>query len=215
MNNKIHRLQLISQETATISHQECVFNALMGGIKYIQLRIKNKAETEVFQIAKEIKNLCSDFENVCLILNDYLPIAKELDFDGIHLGMTDTSTAEARKILGKNKLIGGTANTYEDILYHYQNGVDYVGLGPLRYTQTKNQLSPILGEEGYSTLIQKLKTKAIHLPILAIGGITTDDFKTLSQLGVYGVALASLINLDTHPILKAQEVQEEIDRQWN
>jgi thiamine-phosphate pyrophosphorylase len=213
-NKKISRLHYISQETKEISHQECILNALKGGVKWVQLRVKDKTEEQVHAIASEVKTICKEFKNVTLILNDYLSIAKELDFDGIHLGMTDTSTLIARAYLGKDKIIGGTANTLENIIFHYKNGVDYVGIGPYKHTFTKNNLSPIIGIEGYKVLIEQLAKHKINLPLIAIGGIVKEDFKDLSEIGVHGVALASLINLDKNPINKSKEIIKELQLQW-
>lgn len=83
--------------------------------------------------------------------------------------------AEARQILGKDFIIGGTANTFEDVQMHYQAGADYIGCGPFRFTTTKKNLSPILGLEGYKAIVSQMKTAGINLPIVAIGGITYDD----------------------------------------
>ena len=212
---KVHHLHHITQETESLSHQECVLNALKGGVKWIQLRVKDKTEDEVFEIAKEVKEIASNFDNITLLMNDYVYITKELDFDGIHLGMTDTSTLDARKLLGKDKIVGGTANTLSDILFHYKNGVDYVGLGPYTFTSTKDKLSPIVGAEGYTTILKELKSLNIEIPIIGIGGIKKEDFKILKDIGLHGVALASIINLDVQPITKAQEIVQEIKKQWS
>jgi thiamine-phosphate pyrophosphorylase len=212
---KVHHLHHITQETKTLSHQECALNALKGGVKWIQLRVKDKTEEEVFEIAKDLKAIASDFERVKLIMNDYLQITKELDYDGIHLGMSDTSTLDARKLLGKEKIVGGTANTISDILFHYKNGVDYVGLGPYTFTSTKDKLSPIVGVEGYINIIKELKSLNIEIPIVGIGGIKKEDFKQLKDIGLHGVALASLINLAKEPISKAEEIVQEIKLQWS
>jgi thiamine-phosphate pyrophosphorylase len=205
----ISRLHYITQETDNYSHQDLAHQALKGGVKWIQLRVKNKTEDEVFEIAEELKIECQQYQ-AKLIINDFLTIAKDLRLDGIHLGLTDTSTKIARETLGKSAIIGGTANTLEDVLYHYNNGVDYVGLGPYRFTSTKENLSPILGIEKYTTILKQLEARNIALPIIAIGGIQIEDFETIIENGIHGVALASLINLDPNPTEKAKQITNKI-----
>lgn len=207
----IANLHHITQETVNFTHQECALRALKGGVKWIQLRVKDKTEKEVLAIAKEVKTLCNQYD-AQLIINDYLEIAKELDLDGIHLGMTDTSTKVAREVLGKSKIIGGTANTLDHILYHYENGVDYVGVGPYRFTSTKDNLSPILGLDGYGEVLTELEKRSISLPVVAIGGIQIEDFQDIFTAGIHGIALASVINLATDPVVKSEEVMNEIER---
>ena len=207
---EISRLHYITQETADFSHLDCALWALKGGVKWVQLRVKNKSEDEVFEIAEELKILCQQFD-AKLIINDFLSIAKDLRLDGIHLGMTDTSTKTAREVLGKAAIVGGTANTWEDILHHYKNKVDYVGLGPYRFTSTKEKLSPVLSLETYNSFIKELKSKKIDLPIIAIGGIKETDFETILGNEIHGVALASLLNLDPNPTEKAKQVINNIN----
>jgi thiamine-phosphate pyrophosphorylase len=121
-------------------------------------------------------------------------LQKEVGADGVHLGKNDTSVLEARKILGNSKIIGTTANTLQDILEHQSNGVDYVGLGPYKFTHTKEKLNPILGLDGYLNII-KFSDAQIKIPIIAIGGIQLEDVKPLINTGVYGVAVSSVVNL--------------------
>jgi thiamine-phosphate pyrophosphorylase len=124
------------------------------------------------------KKLCSDYQAVCII-NDHVQIAKDVDADGVHLGLKDMSVEKARYILGENKIIGGTANTFSDILQRMVERCDYIGLGPLRFTSTKEQLSPILGFEGYGEIINSLKEKSIEIPkIFAIGGVVLEDINS-------------------------------------
>ena len=213
MNKNIHHLHYISQSTEEHTHQDLILEALKGGVKWIQLRIKETPKDEVLRIAQEVRKLCTQY-NAQLILNDHVQIAKEIKADGVHLGLTDVSTKEARKILGEEVIIGGTANTLEDIIYHYENGVDYVGVGPYRFTSTKKNLSPIVGLEGYKQLIQELKDREIKLPLIAIGGIDQADFSLLKEVGVHGIALASLINLNGNPQVKALEIVQAIEETW-
>lgn len=189
----MEKLQYISQGF-TIEDQELnIRKALENGIKWIQVRWKNAPENEFIKLCEISKKLCADNQTVCII-NDHVHIAKDIDADGVHLGLKDTSIETARNILGENKIIGGTANTISDVLQRMNEPCDYIGLGPLRFTSTKEQLSPILGFEGYEKIIQNLKEKSLEIPkIFAIGGVVVNDIKLLQQIGIYGVAVSGQI----------------------
>lgn len=189
----MEKLQYISQGF-TIGDQELnIQKALDNGIKWIQVRWKNAPENEFIKLCEISKKLCADHQTVCII-NDHVHIAKDIDADGVHLGLKDTSIETARNILGENKIIGGTANTISDVLQRMNEPCDYIGLGPLRFTATKEQLSPILGFEGYEKIIQNLKGKSLEIPkIFAIGGVVVNDIKLLQQIGIYGVAVSGQI----------------------
>jgi thiamine-phosphate pyrophosphorylase len=131
-----------------------------------------------------------------LIINDQLEVALGAQADGVHLGQDDLCTAEARRLAPPGFIIGGTANTLAQVRRHIANGVDYVGLGPLRFTTTKEKLSPLLGVEGYAQISQALKQEGLDIPLIAIGGIQLADIAPLLQAGVYGIAVSSLL---THP----------------
>ena len=170
----IEKLQYITQETTTISHIDCVREACIAGVKWIQLRVKNKSDEAYLIIAKEARVIC-DLYNAKLIINDNVEVAIQCDADGIHLGKSDMNPKEAKKILGENKIVGGTANSIEDIEQLINLGIDYIGLGPFKFTKTKNNLSPVLGLDGYYDLSQKtfdllkdFKLKNKIPPIIAI-----------------------------------------------
>lgn len=189
----MEKLQYISQGF-TIEDQELnVRKALDNGVKWIQVRWKNALEHEFIKLCEISKKLCSDNQTVCII-NDHVQIAKEIDADGVHLGLKDVSIEIARHILGENKIIGGTANTISDVLQRMNEPCNYIGLGPLRFTSTKEQLSPILGFKGYEEIIQDLKQKSLEIPkIFAIGGVVLSDIELLQQIGIYGVAVSGQI----------------------
>ena len=98
--------------------------------------------------------------------------------------------AEARALLGNDYIIGGTANTIEDVRNHWRDGADYIGCGPFRFTTTKKNLSPILGLEGYRKIIAQMKDEDIDIPIVAIGGITFDDIPEIMATGVTEIAMS-------------------------
>ena len=189
----MEKLQYISQGFTKSEQELNIRKALDNGIKWIQVRWKNAPENEFIRLCENSKKLCADNQSVCII-NDHVQIAKDIDADGVHLGLKDTSIEIARQILGKNKIIGGTANSISDVLQRMNESCDYIGLGPLRFTSTKEQLSPILGFEGYQKIIEGLRSKSLEIPkIFAIGGVVLKDIELLQQIGIYGVAVSGQI----------------------
>lgn len=197
-------LQFITHKTDRYNTLESAIMALEGGCKWIQLRMKEATLEEIEQVALKLKPLCKEHEAI-LVIDDHVELARKLEVDGVHLGKTDMPVDQARSILGEAFIIGGTANNFEDVLMHYRAGADYVGVGPYRFTRTKKNLSPVLGAEGYATLINRMKEAGISLPIVAIGGITNEDIPELLQLGVNGIALSG-------SILQAEDPREETKR---
>jgi len=189
----MEKLQYISQGN-TIQEQEFhIRKALDNGIKWVQVRWKNAPENELINLCELSKQLCSEYQSVCII-NDHVQIAKEIDADGVHLGLNDSAVGEARQILGENKIIGGTANTLSDVIQRINESCDYIGLGPLRFTTTKEKLSPVLGFEGYRKIIDGLSEQSIDIPkIFAIGSVTLEDILPLQEIGIYGVSVSGLI----------------------
>lgn len=168
-------------------------NALDNGIKWVQIRWKNAPENELICLCETSKKLCSEYQAVCII-NDHVQIAKEIDAEGVHLGLDDSSVDEARRVLGENKIIGGTANTLSDVIQRINESCDYIGLGPLRFTTTKEKLSPVLGFEGYRNIVDGLKDRSIKIPkIFAIGSVVLEDILPLQEIGIYGVAVSGII----------------------
>lgn len=193
LKNEMEKLQYISQGF-TIEDQELnIKKALDNGIKWIQVRWKNAPENDFIKLCEISKKLCSDNQTICII-NDHVHIAKDLDADGVHLGLKDISIEIARHVLGENKIIGGTANTISDVLQRMNEPCDYIGLGPLRFTSTKEQLSPILDFEEYEKIIWDLKEKSLEIPkIFAIGGVVLSDIELLRSIGIYGAAVSRQI----------------------
>ncbi len=189
----MEKLQYISQGITREEQELNIRKALDHGIQWVQVRWKNAPENELIRLCEISRKLCSDHQAICMI-NDHVQISKEVDADGVHLGLKDTSVETARHLLGRNKIIGGTANTISDVLQRMQEPCDYIGLGPLRFTSTKVQLSPILGFEGYRKIIQDLQEKSLEIPkIFAIGGVVLNDIEQLQQIGIYGVAVSGQI----------------------
>lgn len=189
----IARLHYISQATTELTHLEAIQSACDAGCDWIQLRIKDQTEAQIQTIAEAAKLIC-DQAQAKLIINDRPAIAKAVQADGVHLGLKDMAHTTARTMLGQHFIIGGTANTFEDIKKYAEEGVvDYVGLGPFRFTTTKKKLSPTLGLEGYRRIIAECQANQITLPIIAIGGIQLEDIEAIMATGVHGIAVSTLI----------------------
>jgi len=185
-------LYFITMDDAPIDHLQQVESACRAGIRWIQLRMKQARDEEVRDIALAAKGICAAFD-CTLIIDDRVAIAAAVDADGVHLGKEDMTVSEARRLLGEDKIIGGTANVAEDIEEHYRQGADYIGLGPYRYTTTKKKLSPILGLEGYRQIMNRLRQEQIAIPVIAIGGIGVEDVALLMDAGLAGVAFSGML----------------------
>jgi thiamine-phosphate pyrophosphorylase len=202
----LKKIQYISQGDSPEQQLANISKALDAGCKWIQLRYKNKSIEEVRTLAKMVQKICRAYD-ATFIINDHVQVASEINADGVHLGLDDISVMEAKAVL-KNKIIGGTANTLEDVLQRVNEKCDYIGLGPFRFTATKEKLSPILGIEGYQEILKELKNRNIDIPIYAIGGIEIEDIEKVEQAGVYGVAVSGLITHHKNPeiLFKPKEI---------
>ncbi len=198
------KFQFITHHTDRYTYLDSVRIALEGGCRWIQLRMKEASSEEIIPIAKEAMAMCRK-HGATFIIDDHVELVKHLGADGVHLGKNDMPISEARKILGKEFIIGGTANTFEDVRMHVEAGADYIGCGPFRFTTTKKNLSPMLGLEGYADIVSRMKAEGIDLPIVAIGGITKEDIPALMRTGVTGIALSG-------SVLRAENPVEEIKK---
>lgn len=203
-------LQYISHFTPQISYAEGIRMALEGGCRWIQLRMKDAPAEEIIACAEEVLPLCRR-HGAKFLLDDHVELVRQLGADGVHLGKNDMPVDEARKILGPDIIIGGTANTIEDIIRLHKQGADYIGCGPFRFTTTKKNLSPILGLDGYKSIVLKMKELGIDLPIVAIGGITVEDIPAIMGTGVSGIALSGAILGAPNPVEMTARIIETID----
>lgn len=203
------KLQFITHFTDTYSYLDSARMALEGGCRWVQLRMKHASNEETEAVAVEVQKLCRTY-GATFLIDDRVELVRKLKADGVHLGKNDMPIAEARKILGKDFLIGGTANTFDDVRAHYEAGADYIGCGPFRFTTTKKRLSPILGLEGYRSIVQQMKAEGIHLPIVAIGGITLEDIPAIMQTGVTGIALSGTILRAANPVEETKKIANQL-----
>lgn len=185
-------IQFISHSNERCSYLDGIRLSLEGGCKWVQLRMKDAPDEQVAQLGVQARGLCDRY-GAKLILDDRVNLVVQTGADGVHLGKNDMPIAQAREILGPGKIIGGTANTFEDIVAHWKSGADYIGCGPFRFTTTKKNLSPILGLEGYRDIVARMKDAGITLPLVAIGGITAEDIPAILETGVDGIAVSGTV----------------------
>lgn len=198
-------LQFITHQTERYSYLQSAQMALEGGCKWIQLRMKDAPLEEVEAVALQLKTLCKEHDAI-LVLDDHVELARKLEVDGVHLGKNDMPIDEARQILGEGFIIGGTANTFEDVVQHFRAGADYLGIGPFRFTTTKKNLSPVLGLEGYASILSQMKEAHIELPVVAIGGINYEDIPDILATGVNGIALSGTILRAENPAEETRKI---------
>ncbi|MEZ7763396.1 thiamine phosphate synthase [Prevotella nigrescens] len=203
MNN----IQFITHENQRFGYVEGAEMALRGGCKWVQLRMKDATDNKFLSIGRKVAVLCRSY-NATFLLDDRVHLVAELGADGVHLGKNDMPISEARRILGNEKIIGGTANTFADVQHLAAQGADYIGCGPFRYTPTKRNLAPILGLEGYRNILKQMQQVGISLPLIAIGGIVSTDIAALRDIGVSGIAVSGAVLEAADPIKEMKKLIE-------
>ena len=200
-------IQFISHYTDQYSYLDSIRLALEGGCRWVQLRMKDASIHDFLRIGKEVRRLCDSYQ-ATFILDDHVELVREIGADGVHLGKKDMPVAEARKTLGNDCIIGGTANTFDDVKMHYEASANYIGCGPFRFTTTKQGLAPVLGLEGYRSIIAQMSAEGINLPMVAIGGITAEDIPAIMQTGVSGIALSGAVLRAADPVAEMKRLTE-------
>lgn len=175
------------------SHLEIARMALRGGADTIQFRQKSGSTREMIQMARQLKRLCSD-HGVPFIVNDRIDVAIASEADGVHLGQDDFPIPLARRLLGKERIIGGSAANLEEARRCVSEGADYIGFGPVYPTTSKPDASPATGIE----LLQKV-VQAVNLPIIAIGGVNAANTPHLIKAGAYGIAVIAAVCCQENP----------------
>lgn len=200
-------IQFITHSNTRYDYVEGARLALEGGCRWIQLRMKDAQEVDFLLAAKQIGAMCKEY-GATFILDDHVEWVGITGADGVHLGKNDMPVDEARNQLGANRIIGGTANTFEDVERLWRQGANYIGCGPYRFTITKKNLSPVLGLDGYRHIISKMKAHDINIPVVAIGGILQPDIKDVMATGVSGIAVSGAILNAENPV---EEMKRFID----
>lgn len=165
---------------------EQVEEALKGGATFIQLREKKLGYDEFLEEAKQIQKLCKEYK-VPFVINDNVEIAKQIGADGVHVGQDDMESGKVRTLLGEDKIIGVSAHNVEEALLAQANGADYLGVGAVFNTMSKDDVSTLNHE------VLKEICKAVSIPVIAIGGINEENVLKLAGTGICGVAVISAI----------------------
>lgn len=182
--------------------------AIKGGATFIQLREKNLDEAHFLEEAKEIKELCKKYQ-VPFVINDNVDIALAMDADGVHVGQSDMEAGAVREKLGPDKIIGVSAQTVEQALLAEQKGADYLGVGAVFPTGSKDDAV----EVSHETL--KTICEAVKIPVIAIGGISTGNVMELSGSGICGIAVISAIFAKPDIEAAAKELKEQTEKMLN
>lgn len=205
------QLQFISHFNWRYGYLDGIRLALEGGCRWVQLRMKDASAEEILACAKQAAPLCRSYDAVFL-LDDHVELVERCGADGVHLGKHDLPVDEARAILGPERIIGGTANTLEDVLRLHRQGADYIGCGPFRFTTTKKQLSPVLGLEGYRSIVSGMREHGVDIPIVGIGGITPEDIDALMETGLDGIALSGTILGAEDPVAQTELIIKKLNK---
>jgi thiamine-phosphate pyrophosphorylase len=179
------------------SLNDAVEAAILGGVTIVQIREKDISSRQFYEIAKSVKEV-TDYYKLPLIINDRIDIAQAVDAAGVHLGQSDLHMLDARRILGSGKIIGISAGNSDEAAEAERNGADYVGIGAVYPTGSKND-ADIVGLDGLRDVVS-----SIAIPSVAIGGINSSNARDILATGVNGISVISAI-LDKQDIRKAAE----------
>lgn len=208
-------LQLITDGNTSEEIVRGACQSVEGGCRWVQIRMKGAPVESVAEVARELAPL-RESHGIVLLVDDHVELAARMEcIDGVHVGKNDMPVAEARRMLGPGKILGATANTLDDLGTALQNGADYVGLGPFRFTTTKKNLSPVLGLGGYADILGECRRRGYRQPVVAIGGITEDDITDVMSTGVSGIAVSGAILRDTDPTSATQRMKKILKRNLN
>ena len=191
-------LQFITDGTNCLEIIGQIEQVIEGGCRWIQVRMKDFDDKSIEKVLESVKPLCDKVKAKC-IMNDRVDMAAKFHLDGVHLGREDMCVEEARQILGEDAIIGVTANTIEEIIELAQKPMSYFGIGPLRYTTTKKNLSPMIGLPGYHDIVTSMVETGITKPAVAVGGILLSDVNDLLEAGLWGVAVSGAIAKSSNP----------------
>lgn len=180
---------------------EQVEKAILGGTTFIQLREKNTNEKELYKLAKEVQFVCKKYK-VPFVINDNVELAKKINADGVHIGQNDMNAIKARALLGTKKIIGVSAQTVEQALLAEKQGADYLGVGAIFSTTTKQDANNV----SFETL--KKICQAVKIPVVAIGGITAKNIIELKGSGIAGISVISAIFAQPDIIRATKELKD-------
>jgi thiamine-phosphate pyrophosphorylase len=177
---------ITDQKVSVLSYEDMTRRVLISGVRWVQFREKEKSKRKIYGEAIRLRRLTTDY-NAVLIINDFPDIALCVDAEGVHLGQDDLPLKEARKIVGRNRIIGISTHSLEQAIKAEKNGADYIGFGPVFPTSTKDAGKP----KGIE-MLHEVKNH-VRIPVVAIGGINLENVMSVLHTGVEAIAVASAI----------------------
>jgi thiamine-phosphate pyrophosphorylase len=177
---------ITDRKVSGLSYEYMTLKALMRGVRWVQYREKERSRREIYEGAVKLRRITKDY-NALFIVNDFVDIATCVNADGVHLGQDDLPLKEARKIIGKDRIIGISTHSLEQAIEAEKNGADYIGFGPVFHTLTKDA-----GKPRGIDILREVKNHT-KIPVVAIGGINLENIRSVLDTGVDAVAIASAI----------------------
>jgi thiamine-phosphate pyrophosphorylase len=201
----ISKFHYLTQDLQSHNHMEQVLTACKAGANWIQYRCLTKTDDEMLDELHQIAAICDDW-GATLILTDHYHLLDKVDAQGVHLENMQADLKKIREIISDEKTLGASANSMADIQRIWDLGVvDYIGCGPFGITKTKPNDYPVLGVEGYRSLVLAMKEQNINIPVLAVGGVQLADVNSLLATGIYGIAVSAAVNLAEEPATALKE----------
>ncbi len=173
-------------KVSDLSYEDMTVKVLTEGVRWVQYREKERSRRKIYEEAARLRRITKDY-NALFIVNDFVDIAICVNADGVHLGQDDLPLREARKIMGRDRIVGISTHSLEQALEAERDGADYIGFGPVFHTLTKDAGNP----KG-TDMLQEVK-KQVNIPVVAIGGISLENIRSVLDTGVDAVAVASAI----------------------
>jgi thiamine-phosphate pyrophosphorylase len=204
MQKKIGKICVITDTNVQnkYTHIELAQMAIKGGADMIQLRDKTIPSAALIETAIKIKKNCNK-RNILFIVNDRVDIAMISGADGVHLGEDDIPVKDARKLIGKNKIIGKTAHSMKEALKTVKEGADYIGLGHIYHTYSKLRAPKPMGVRELEKICA-----AVRIPVIAIGGINFQNAAEVINHGAYGIAVIGSVIKSSSPVKAVKTLHE-------
>lgn len=205
------RLMFITHPNSQNSLQEQLEGYVDGGGRLLQIRLKGVPKDELRRVVERVVSVMDNLGG-SVIVNDNWEVALATGAWGVHIGQKDGDPYKVRKAIGDRMALGVTVNTAQQLIALKDAPIDYVGLGPLRFTRTKENLASILGLEGIRQVVTQARQEGVTHPIFVIGGVESIDVRPLLSLGVHGVAVSGSIASATDPAFATQKFLESIEK---
>lgn len=188
-------LQFITNENSPVSPAKQIIEAIEGGCRWVQIRMKDASDDDIRKLFFEIRDKAKETLTT-IIINDRVELAKSLASEGVagvHIGLEDMPASKVRLELGPNAIIGVTAHSFDEVKSYKGLDIDYIGIGPFALTDTKKNLAPVLGLDGIADIMVRVKDIGMEINCVAVGGVTLDDVQPLLAVGVNGIAVSGAI----------------------